>query len=236
MKISVCIATYNGEEFIQEQLKSILKQIKKNDEIIISDDYSTDNTIKKIKELNDRRINIFFNEFERGYTKNFENAILKSSGEIIFLSDQDDIWLDKKVEKCLLKLENSDFIVTDAKVIDANLKIITNSLFELVKTKKGLLNNLLYNRYYGCCIAFRRKILKKALPFPKNSELAYHDRWLPIIAEMYYKVELEDTPCILYRRHDRNVSLFNEKSKNSMFAKICMRVYPLLHAVMRFYK
>ncbi len=75
MKISVCLATYNGEKYIKEQLNSILSQLGNDDEIIISDDHSTDNTIEIIKSLEDDRIKIFVNNLEKGYSKNFENAI-----------------------------------------------------------------------------------------------------------------------------------------------------------------
>ena len=96
--ISVCIATYNGEKYIKQQLLSILKQIKVNDEIIISDDHSTDKTFNIIKSFNDTRIKFFLNNKGKGYTRNFENALEKAHGDIIFLSDQDDIWIDNKVE------------------------------------------------------------------------------------------------------------------------------------------
>ncbi|MEK5777350.1 glycosyltransferase, partial [Acinetobacter nosocomialis] len=96
--ISVCLATYNGEKYIVEQLTSILSQLSPTDEVIISDDHSTDETLLLIKSLNDPRIKIITNELGKGYTKNFENAINHSSGDYIFLSDQDDVWVENKVE------------------------------------------------------------------------------------------------------------------------------------------
>ena len=91
--ISVCIATYNGEKYIEEQIASILPQLKENDEIIISDDYSTDNTIQVLTKINSKKIKIFKNQGEKGYTSNFENAIKQAKGNYIFLCDQDDVWL-----------------------------------------------------------------------------------------------------------------------------------------------
>ena len=91
--ISVCIATYNGEKYIKEQLLSILPQLGKKDEVIISDDHSTDNTLDIVKGLNDNRIKIVMNNREKGYTSNFENALSYAIGDYIFLSDQDDIWM-----------------------------------------------------------------------------------------------------------------------------------------------
>ena len=89
--ISVCMATYNGEKYIQEQIDSILCQLSKDDELVISDDHSTDATCDIIKSYNDRRIKLFLNELAKGVTHNFENALLHSKGDIIFLADQDDV-------------------------------------------------------------------------------------------------------------------------------------------------
>lgn len=97
--ISVCLATYNGQQYILEQLQTILPQLSEDDEIIISDDNSTDNTVNLIKSINDNRIKIFINKSgKRIYTKNFENAINHSLGDFIFLCDQDDVWMPNKVE------------------------------------------------------------------------------------------------------------------------------------------
>ena len=101
MKFSVCIATFNGEKFIKEQLDSILCQLGVDDEIIISDDSSVDQTISIIESYKDKRIKIFVNQKFSSPIYNFENAIMKSRGDFIFLSDQDDIWQSDKVEKML---------------------------------------------------------------------------------------------------------------------------------------
>ena len=89
--ISVCIATFNGGKYIREQIMSVLPQLNEKDEIIISDDGSTDDTIYILESLHDQRIKIYVNEREHGFIWNFENALMKSSGDIIFLCDQDDV-------------------------------------------------------------------------------------------------------------------------------------------------
>ena len=99
-KISVCIATYNGEKYITDQLKSILSQLGGQDEIIISDNLSTDNTLNMIRLLNDDRIKVYHND-ARNVIRNFENAIIHATGGIIFLSDQDDLWKPGKVKKMM---------------------------------------------------------------------------------------------------------------------------------------
>lgn len=232
MKVSVCIATYNGEKYIEKQIRSILPQLSIDDEIIISDDQSTDNTLNIIKKINDKRIKIYFNQGNKGYVPNFENALKKVTGDIIFFSDQDDIWLPNKVKKCIEKLNEYDLVVTDAKVIDSNFNVIEESLFEVVNTKTGFFNNLIKNRYYGCCMAFKKEILKKILPFPKKYSICSHDRWIPLVCELYYKTTLIKEPLMIYRRHGNNVSCF-KKSNNSLIKKILIRIYPLYKVILR---
>lgn len=232
-KISVCIATYNGENYIKEQLSSILSQLDVNDEVIISDDNSTDNTVNIIKSITDYRIKLIYNNQERGYTKNFENAIKHSLGDIIFLSDQDDIWMSNKVELTLAILQNNDFVVSDALVTDEHLITTLGSHFKLAKTKKGFLTNWIKPRYIGACMAFKRKILKKAFPFPKNQKLCAHDYWIANIAELFYKTAVFDKPLIKYRRHGYNASPACEKSPNSLYKKISIRFYTLFHLLKR---
>jgi len=234
--ISVCIATYNGEKYIKEQLESILIQLEKTDEVIVSDDNSTDYTLKTIKSLNDDRIHIFMNSKGQGYTRNFENALEKARGDIIFLSDQDDVWMKDKVSKMLDCLKWCDFVVSNNKIVDEKLNVINRSHFDLYGTQKGFLQNLIRPRYVGACMAFRNKVLEKSLPFPQNFKLAAHDYWISLIAESYYKVCKIDEPLILYRRHDSNASSGGEKSQNSLKHKLMVRFYVLLHLMGRLYK
>ena len=97
MNKSVCIATYNGSRYIEEQIASILIQLDSDDEIVICDDCSTDNTVNIIENINDARIKIYRNEVNLGHVKNFEKCISLSKFEYIFLSDQDDIWTPGRV-------------------------------------------------------------------------------------------------------------------------------------------
>ncbi|MFW0743016.1 glycosyltransferase family 2 protein [Aliarcobacter butzleri] len=236
MKRSVCIATYNGEKYIKEQLGSILSQIGENDEVIISDDSSTDNTVETIKSFNDNRIKIFKNTKEKGYTRNFENALEKASGDIIFLSDQDDVWVENKVQKMTEILKEYDFVVSDNSIVNENLEIINKSHFEVYKTSKGFLTNLLLPRYVGACMAFKKNVLQKSLPFPNNAKLSAHDYWISLIAEMYFKCYKLDEQLLLYRRHGANASSGGEKSKNSLGHKLKVRIYTLTHLLKRLYK
>ncbi len=230
---TVCIATYNGEKYLVEQLDSIMNQISLNDEVIISDDGSTDNTIDIIKSYNDKRIKLVFNKYERGYTGNFENALSYANGDYIFLADQDDIWNPQKVSTLLNSLIKFDFVVSDCEVVNEELDVIDESHFNTRKVKKGFMYNLLYTRYVGAAMAFNKDVLKKSLPFPVNRKYCAHDYWICLIAEKYFKTGLINTPLIKYRRHSSNASNGGEKSSNSLLHKVLVRIYTLFHIIRR---
>ncbi len=221
-KISVCVATYNGEKYIQEQLLSILNQLPHSyDEIIISDDKSTDNTLLKIRELDDDRI-IVFSSNARNVIYNFENALNKVTGKYIFLADQDDIWAENKIEKMVSVLDEnllafSNLIpFTDKDAINPK-----NTIYKKGQDQSGIIKNILKNRYTGAVMAFNKELLELALPFPKN--IPMHDVWLGLIAEFYGNVQYIDEPLIYYRRHGNNLSETGEKSSKSLIEKIILR-------------
>jgi glycosyltransferase involved in cell wall biosynthesis len=234
--ISVCIATYNGEKYIKDQLVSILHQLRDEDEVIISDDFSVDNTLEIIKSFNDARIKIFMNAKEKGFTKNFENALEKVRGDIIFLSDQDDIWMPNKVNVCVSGLKNSDFIVHDGHMVNKNIDILNESIFEFRNVKNGFLKNFVKIRYLGCCMAFNKNILNKSLPFPANQILTTHDSWLTLVSELYFNVNLVHQPLIKYRRHGENASLGGAKGGNSLITKVLIRAYSLFHLIKIYFR
>ena len=231
--ISVCLASYNGSNYIMAQIDSILKQLEPLDELIISDDGSTDNTIELIKGVNDSRIKLVKNELEKGYSKNFENAILHSKGDVLFLSDQDDLWIEGKVEKMLKQLGTADMVISDAEIVNEAIETISASHFKLRNVKKGFFINFLKTRYIGACMAFKRKILKKVLPFPKNQKLCAHDYWLTLVAEFYYKVELIEEPLIKYRRHSLNASSGGDTSPFTTKKKLLTRIYSFFILILR---
>jgi len=227
------MATYNGEKYISEQLESILSQLDKDDEVIISDDDSSDDTVNIINKLADKRIKIFKNDLDSGYTRNFENAISKATGDYIFLSDQDDVWMDNKVELMLSKLQTNDLVISDALISDGFLKPTLGSHFKIYKVKSGFLHNWLQTRYIGACMAFRKEILLKILPFPSKQSLCAHDYWIANVGEFYYKVGLIHQPLIKYRRHHSNASTGGTKSANSLSHKLTVRLYTLKELLKR---
>lgn len=224
-KISVCIATYNGERYIEEQLTSILKQIATNDEIVISDDNSQDNTINIINAINDKRIKVYRDKQFHSPIFNMENALKHAKGDIIMLADQDDVWVSNKVKKQVKALKEVDLVFSNAKLVDENLIEIRPKLYNGKKVT-GLFLNLFFNKYIGATMAFNRKILERALPFPKS--IPMHDQWIGVIGEFYYKTAFLNETLILYRRHGNNASFCGENSKNSFGRKFMFRVNILI--------
>lgn len=232
MIVSVCIATYNGERFIEEQLLSIIKQIPFDSEIIIVDDCSSDNTTIIIEDISDDRIKIFKNQSRQGPVKTFERAIRLTRGDYIFLSDQDDVWAHSKIRLMRECLKHYDLVVSDAVLIDGKGSIINDSFYKLRNSGPGFLKNLYKNTYLGCCMAFNRKILEKSLPFP--AAVPMHDMWLGMIAELFGTTYFCNEKLVYYRRHASNASPTGEKSYYSMYQKLKFR-YNLLHALVNRY-
>lgn len=214
--ISVAMATYNGEKYIKEQLDSILHQLGKNDELVISDDGSTDGTLSILASYSDSRIKIFKGP-GLGVKQNFANAIEKCNGRYIFLADQDDIWIDDKVNKILrvFEKEKCSCVIHDAIVFNSNNgEIITDSFYKLRKSKNGAIKNIWKNSYIGCCMAFDSKMKNKILPIPNDIEM--HDQWIGLLNDKYGKNIFIDDKLLKYRRHNDNVSSLSHHKLSKM--------------------
>src|SRR6478736_5252574 len=208
--ISVCMATKDGGRFLDKQLDSILPQLSYCDELIISDDHSTDDTFEIVKNYSDSRIRFFKNP-KKGIVSNFENSLKHSRGDFIFLADQDDVWMPDKIQQTLPYLNEYNLVLSDCTIVDDRLASLHSSFFDFNSSRKGLLQNLFHNSYMGCCMAFKRTILTKALPFP--SRAMAHDQWLGLIAELHGRVFFYPEKLVLHRRHGKNASTTFQKSK-----------------------
>jgi glycosyltransferase involved in cell wall biosynthesis len=220
-RISVCMATHNGDRFIRRQLQTVLSQLSDNDELIISDDSSTDHTVRIIESFSDSRIRLFPNQTFYSPTYNFEYALKQARGKIIFLSDQDDEWVEGWVDTALRELRDVSLVVCDADMIDAEDAELESKIYQGIR-KPGILRNLYRNGYIGCCCAFRREVLETALPFPDG--LPWHDWWLGLTADMFFSTRFIGDKMVRYRRHENNVSTTGEKSSFTLWQKVNMRV------------
>jgi glycosyltransferase involved in cell wall biosynthesis len=214
MKVSVAMATYNGEKYIKQQVDSILSQLNSDDELIISDDHSKDGTLDMIREYQnqDDRVKLFMNE-ESGVTSNFENAIKRTQNEIIFLSDQDDVWKPEKVKTVLSYYEKSpdiQMIMSDITVVDNELNQTIESFYEFRGSRAGVVKNIIKNSYIGCAMSFRKELKGKILPIPRNVPM--HDMWIGLVADMNKSALLIPEKLIYYRRHNSTVTTVENTS------------------------
>jgi glycosyltransferase involved in cell wall biosynthesis len=207
MKVSVAMCVYNGALYVGEQLKSIMNQATKVHEVIVIDDFSSDNTYEKCLSLlgNDcQSYRVFRNSHNLGFTSNFQKAISLCTGDLIFISDQDDVWLENKVTVLVdyfTRYPEIACLTHDGELVDERLR------------KSGLTkNNQIRNGYgrkkfviTGCLTALRKEYLEFILPVP--TFVIGHDTWLTYIFELFpRRFKLIDDCLQLVRRHSENTS------------------------------
>ncbi len=227
MNVSVCLATYNGQDHIIKQLKSILIQLKAEDEVVVVDDCSFDNTILLIEELNDPRIRIFRNSENRGHVFSFDRAISLAANDIIFTSDQDDIWTLGRVELMALELERTEaeVVTTNFEWMDENENFIPIP-FDGVKSEnsKKYFHNILdiylgKTNYFGCAMAFKKSFLPIILPIPSYVES--HDLWIALASNLKKSNTHLDSNTLRKRKHLNNTT--STVSTRSLYAKLKSR-------------
>ena len=206
--ISVCIATYNGSNFITRQLDSVLAQLGENDQVVVVDDCSKDRTVQMIQETYGDRVEVYVNEQNLGVMKSFEKAISKATGDILFLCDQDDIWLENKVETVSSVFAQTDatLVAHDAYVTDGEGNILSTSWNKYNNNQEqGILGNIIKNGFTGCCMAFKKELVSNIVPFPEKIEM--HDQWIALVSMMENKkIVYVKEPLMKYVRHGGNVT------------------------------
>ena len=218
IRISVAMITYNGAGYIREQVDSILCQLGESDELVVSDDGSTDGTASIIQKYqqDDQRVRLLEGP-RQGLKKNMEHAIAHTRGAYIFLADQDDIWMPHKVKRVMeafqgkghnRHMEGKPYVVVhDAQVFagDDAKDILMESFPQFRNGGAGVVKNMVKNSYIGCCMAFRRELKEVILPIPSRIEM--HDQWIGILGDSKFgKSCFLWEPLLLYRRHDANNS------------------------------
>ena len=215
--VSVALCTYNGAEFLEAQLRSILEQTRPVDEVVICDDGSTDDTaavVARVAAATSTRIVFEINPNKLGITRNFERAISLTRGDLIFLSDQDDLWYPTKVRDMLAAFARDpdlQLLHTDARLVNQAGTALGATLFdalELTPIERQQEHDgdafdafLRRNLVTGATAAFRRELFEAARPFPAEW---LHDEWLAIIGAAIGRVDFLDFPLIDYRQHDHN--------------------------------
>lgn len=208
LHVSVALCTYNGARYLQAQLESIASQSQPPDELVICDDGSTDDTCEIIETFVKKREGLvrFHRNLDRlGYTKNFEQAISLCKGDIIFLSDQDDVWLPKKIEKVnqvFAEEEGCGLVAVDATVTDEELRPKGTTLLRSragVLPDRGSFAHLYAQSFkYGCTLAFRASLRELFLPISPHWG---HDNWICFISSIFLRMVVIEEPLMFYRRH-----------------------------------
>jgi glycosyltransferase involved in cell wall biosynthesis len=204
--ISVCMAVHDGSKFVKEQLSSILRQLGKGDEVVVVDDASGDDSLSIVRSFGDRRIKVLENERSLGPIASFERGLQATRGDLVFFSDQDDVWLKGKVKAVKEAFERRDClaIVSDAVVVGERKEVIAPSYFLLRDSGPGVWKNYYKNSYLGCCLAIRAEAKRWLLPFPRT--ILQHDEWVGLACDFIGGVFFLREALVLYRRHGNNAS------------------------------
>lgn len=227
--VSVVMATYNGEKYLQEQLESIIQQSEKPDEIIIVDDASKDRTVAIIEDFTNKfpfDYTIVIHESNLGVAQSFEDGLSKAKCEYVLICDQDDVWHQEKIKLTKEALKNGAVLaVCNAAVVNKNLEQTGVSMFSYIGLPIKLLDlyteiestdclRMFLKRNYvtGMCMAGQRKLMLEAAPFP--SEMVY-DTWLAWNLAQHGKIVFINEQLVLYRQHDSNV-IGTKKNKESL--------------------
>lgn len=216
-KIAVLIATYNGQKFLSEQLNSLLAQTNKNWHGFIHDDGSTDRTpeiIARYVRKYPEHFTVVDGPPSGGAKENFFYLLKQVEAPVYMFCDQDDVWLDFKIEKSYEELRKIDIsedvpalVFTDLKVVDSNLNIISDSMNEYSKLKSEICTAdklVMNNAVTGCTTIFNHCLRDAALKFKNIDNIIYHDWWIGLIAAKFGNIHFFDLPTILYRQHGGN--------------------------------
>ena len=231
-KIEILMATYNGEKYIGEQINSIINQTYTNWNLLIRDDGSKDKTlniIKKYEKMDNRIILIRDNKDNLGFVKNFEELLKKSRTEFVMFSDQDDYWLENKIEKYVeviekldkKKLEKPLLIHSNSYICDKNLKILEEKFIDSnIAGEKKSKSIFFYYIVQGATVLINRNLIKKVIPFSNNVKL--HDRYFHLISEFLGNRIFINESLMKYRQHGNNEI---GVSKGSVIKKIFKKRY-----------
>ncbi|WP_428667502.1 glycosyltransferase family 2 protein [Runella sp.] len=215
--ISVALCTYNGDRFLWEQLESLARQTQLPDELVVCDDNSSDHTIELVKKFAQTapfKVTVFVNEQQLGVTKNFEKALTKCEGDILFLCDQDDIWEPEKIARMALFLEQNpslSVVFSDAVLVNERAEPLPTTFWQIVRLhspqleqwKKGesIKVMLVGNRVAGCTMALRKTFLQSLVPFPNDIPEFLHDTWIAFVASVLEQIQYIPERLVQYRQH-----------------------------------
>lgn len=230
-KVSIVICTYNGESFLPQQLNSVISQTYSNLEIIISDDNSTDDSVKiaRFFQEKDPRIKIHINKNNLGYNKNFEQAFDQATSDFIAVCDQDDIWKPNKIADMMSLFNNETLLVYCRSVrfrdkIPNVEKYLRRNLFKGNDVKKLMY----FNDIAGHNMLFKKELLQHAKPFPEG---VIYDWWLTIVAAVFGTINSTENVYTFHRWHSENATLTRKDQKVQTKAAAAARMLTLKHTL-----
>lgn len=204
--MSVCLASYNGAAWVEEMLASVLAQLGPDDEVVVVDDASTDDTVARVEGLGDRRVWVHRNETNVGYVRAFERAMRMSQGDVLLLADQDDVWVPGRVEAMVAALQDHAVVATSVAVLGEPLHPPRWPLRARDSSRRlaNLLAVLVGVRwYFGCAMGLRREMLDVVLPIPRFVDES-HDLWIGIVANVQREMVHLEEPSVARRLHADN--------------------------------
>lgn len=221
--VSIVLCTYNGEQFLKDQLASLMGQTYSNLEIIVVDDCSTDGTkelLISFAGLYDN-IKLFLNEHNLGYNKNFEKAISFTKGEYISICDQDDIWFPEKIQRLMDAIGENWAVFSNSEFVDGQMKqmgrkLISNDI--LMDSYKSI---LMENFFTGHTSLLRRESLQYILPIPK---FGFYDWWIGFVCLYHKKLIFHNEVLTYYRVHEESVTQSKTKRKYSIAEDLDMQL------------
>jgi glycosyltransferase involved in cell wall biosynthesis len=210
LRVSVCMAAFNGAKYIEIQLRSILSQLGTADEVVIIDDCSQDDTVARIRGMQDGRIHLIQHTENQGVVATVEDALRRATGEILFLSDDDDIWAENKVTRYLEVFRARP----DVQIVTSRVQLIDQEGHPYTDDRiirkgdffAGFWRNVYKNHYQGSAMAIRASLLERVLPFPVRPAFL-HDAWIGTRnAIAGGKTAFIEEELLFYRRHSKNFS------------------------------
>jgi glycosyltransferase involved in cell wall biosynthesis len=204
--VSIVLGTYNGEAFLEEQLRSVLAQTYTSFEVIAVDDGSNDGTVRILHEFaaRDQRIRVIVNEHNLGFIRNFEKGCGLAGGKFIALCDQDDYWFPEKVAKMVTAIGEYPMVYCDSLLCDKDLRPMGKKISDLVHYQSfdDCRQLCVFSRMYGHATLITRELFQRSRPF---LEEVPHDGWLAFHATLYGGVHYLPEVLVKYRQHGGNV-------------------------------
>ena len=215
--VSIIVATYNGEKYIEEQIISLVHQTYKHIEIIVTDDCSKDASVDVVRRLAGQynNIKLYQNEHTLGYQKNFEKGICLAKGAYIAISDQDDVWSFEKIEILLECIGPHMLVYSNSRLVDSEGKDLGKTMKEHLGMNKFISEKNPYffmvkNCVSGHAMMFRSNLLESIIPFPDSIT---YDQWIALMASVKTGIAFVDKPLVNHRLHETN-AVINKKLRS----------------------